>query len=300
MSYRLDLALPLADTLDTTACEQIDRALDDLSDTDSIAAGAHDARKCCKKLRALVRLVRPALKDSLYKRENKAYRDISRTLAPIRDAEVFGETLADLQESTHLADSHALRPLHTYLQERAQAIVRQSLHDGAIEHAIDELTAARQRREEWTRAKLKPEDLLAGIRKIYRQGYKRCAQAQDDPTAERLHEWRKGVKYLWYQTRLLEHLWPDLMRATAELQHELSSLLGSDHDLAEFQALVRKEPQVCPDDDLRRELVQATRARRNHLQERIWPTAARIYAEAPDQYEERLQNYCAATAAEPD
>ena len=56
------------------ACEQIDRALAEIDDDGlDFARKVHQVRKRCKKLRGLVRLVRPAL--DAYGRENAAFRD---------------------------------------------------------------------------------------------------------------------------------------------------------------------------------------------------------------------------------
>ena len=51
------------------------------------------------------------------------------------------------------------------------------------------------------------------------------------PTA-RWHDWRKRAKDVWYQLRLLQDTWPDVMKAMAGQASQLSDLLGDDHDLA--------------------------------------------------------------------
>ena len=48
----------------------------------------HEARKSSKKLRALVRLMRDAIGEKRYRRENTTLRDAVRPLAAMRDAEV--------------------------------------------------------------------------------------------------------------------------------------------------------------------------------------------------------------------
>ena len=59
-------------------------------------AAVHEARKCCKKLRALLRLVRPAISARTYRGENTAFRDAARPLTAVRDAKVLIETLDKL------------------------------------------------------------------------------------------------------------------------------------------------------------------------------------------------------------
>ena len=47
---------------------------------------AHDARKQLKQARAVLRLLRAELGDTVYRRENRVLRDASRTISPLRDA----------------------------------------------------------------------------------------------------------------------------------------------------------------------------------------------------------------------
>lgn len=62
MAYRIDPGADLQEELRAIARDQVEAALSDLSDpTDDVVAAVHDCRKRCKKLRGLVRLVRPAL-----------------------------------------------------------------------------------------------------------------------------------------------------------------------------------------------------------------------------------------------
>src|SRR5262245_34387092 len=62
----------------------------------------HEARKCCKKLRAILRLVRPAIGERQYRYENIAYRDAARPLTAVRDAKILVESVDKL--SKHFAD----------------------------------------------------------------------------------------------------------------------------------------------------------------------------------------------------
>ncbi|MEO7859923.1 MAG: CHAD domain-containing protein [Nitrospirales bacterium] len=50
-----------------------------------------------------------------------------------------------------------------------------------------------------------------GLRHTYTRGRTTQAQVHATPTAETLYEWRKRVKDLGYQVRLLEPMWPGLL-----------------------------------------------------------------------------------------
>ena len=56
----------------------------------------HDARRCLKRLRALLRLIRPALAESIYRREANRIAGIGKLLADARDQHVMQQTLAKI------------------------------------------------------------------------------------------------------------------------------------------------------------------------------------------------------------
>src|SRR5262245_6994153 len=58
----------------------------------------HEARKHFKKLRAVLRLVRPAIGPKAYRGENITFRDAARPLTEVRDAKVLVETVDGLAE----------------------------------------------------------------------------------------------------------------------------------------------------------------------------------------------------------
>jgi hypothetical protein len=69
---------------------------------------------------------------------------------------------------------------------------------------------------------------------VYKRGRNRLFDAYAAPSPDNFHEWRKRTKYLWYHVRILRPLWPAVLEELANEIHELSNLLGLDHDLAVF------------------------------------------------------------------
>ena len=116
---------------------------------------------------------------------------------------------------------------------------------------------------------------------------RRSRAADRKPTATNLHEWRKRVKDLWYQQRLLEDTWPGVMKAQAKEAKKLSKLLGEDHDLAVLAEHV--DDARAPRAD-RRAPRRAARASRATL-------GRRIYAERPKAFARRARRYVDLAAA---
>ena len=97
LSYSFRLPDPsLTDGVRRIARSQIETAVAEIDDeTLGPVTTVHQLRKRCKKVRGLVRLVRPGFKA--YGDENAAFRDLSRGLADLRDAGALLETVAALE-----------------------------------------------------------------------------------------------------------------------------------------------------------------------------------------------------------
>src|SRR4051794_11864935 len=85
------------------ALSQIDAALEAIDRPDEGGRSAvHEVRRRCKKLRGLLRLVRPAFDQ--FGHENGAIRDAAATLSSARDAEVQRLTIISLAEGSDDAE----------------------------------------------------------------------------------------------------------------------------------------------------------------------------------------------------
>ena len=108
------------------------------------------------------------------------------------------------------------------------------------------------------------------------------------PTTENLHDWRKRVKDLWYQQRLLEETWPGVMKAQAKEAKKLSKLLGEDHDLAVLAETLRTDPELTRFAD---EFEPVIAKRRKKLLKRSRKLGRRVYAEKPKAFAKRFGRY---------
>jgi hypothetical protein len=100
MTYRLDLSEPPETAFQHIARQVLDDARDHLApdSTSGLEKGVHAARKDVKRLRALLRLHRGALRNATYRRENHALRDAARELSALRDAHVLVQTVDALAD----------------------------------------------------------------------------------------------------------------------------------------------------------------------------------------------------------
>ena len=97
MSYRLRKKSLAREAL-RVAREELEGTLKELLTVDDQArsTAVHEARKHLKKVRALIRLLRPATGKAFYKEENAAMRKTAQRMSPIRDSHVRVQTIEKL------------------------------------------------------------------------------------------------------------------------------------------------------------------------------------------------------------
>jgi CHAD domain-containing protein len=301
MAYRLDLTTDTPDALRAAMREQLDDAVRRLRDdrADDAAKAVHEARKDLKKARSLLRLARPGLSRGVYRRENTALRDIGRSLSGARDADVLVQTVAELGEHYpgQLAETQ-FQALGAGLAAEA-ARARATEGDDAAEAAVVALDAVAARVGDWPLGRCDHETLVEGATREYERGCAALADVEKAPTLEQLHELRKRVKDLWYHGRLLEEAWPRVVKAQSKAAHDLSDLLGDDHDMAVLAERVEGGVDTSAGTAVDvGAVVELSARRRGELQAEALPIARRLYAEPPEAFRARLLEYVRAAAAE--
>lgn len=293
MAYRLKAGEPVGDALVRIAREQIRKALAEIDDTGlDLHETVHQVRKRCKKVRGLLRLVRPTL-GTTYQRENACFRDAARQLSRVRDAQTLVETLDDLV--SHFAstlDPEFAAPVRARLVTRRREVAE---HETDLQERLRAvrrtLEEAHARSAEWQLEKEGFDAIAGGIGKTFRRGRKAMAKARNAPSPEAFHEWRKRTKYFWYQQRLLRPLWPAVFQARCAAASELGDLLGDDHDLALLAETLEQEPERFGADEAVQVLLGLVHQRRLELQQQARPLGERLFGEKPAALVKRLEHY---------
>jgi CHAD domain-containing protein len=294
-AFRLSPGRPVPDEVRRVARGRIDHALDELrGKSDSTREEAvHEARKDMKKLRALLRLVRGDLGDRVYRRENECFRDTAGELSGMRDADVMLATLGDLEARYGELPGAAGRLRQALVAHRFRTSAG-SLKPAA-KTATEILIEARRRVDDWPLDSDGFEAFEDGVERIYRQGRRDWRAARKLPSAERMHEWRKRTKDLWYHAALLQESWKPVMSALADEAHELSDRLGDDHDLAVLlQWAHDHESALNGRDPVLRGFEVIVESRRRELQAEAFTYGARLYADKPGVFVARLERWWSA------
>lgn len=257
------------------ARERLDHALRKLDRGHDPNEAVHEARKDIKKLRALIRLVRPAFPD--YKPENAALRDTARLLSGIRDATAMVEACDRLIASYGKDDTGAaLFALREHLLDaRPEA-------DGTVAERIAkmqvELADAKVRVSGWDLNAKGFDALQGGLKKTYGRARKAMEKARSSRTPEDFHDWRKRVKYHWYHARLLAPVAPDSLASHVVLANRLGDRLGDHHDLVPFRQRLAEAPLPEADRSAIAKIVEGESAR---LEQDAFTLGDRLFDDKP-------------------
>ncbi len=275
------------------ALEQVSSALAALRDhrPEERGEAVHQARKEMKKLRSLLRLVREELGLDTFRSENHRYRDASRLLSQQRDGDALFEAVDSLRDEY---PSHA--PPIDLLVRDLRAAGQDSSPGGAdllesgtsMEMAARRIEAGGDLIRGWKLGKDDWNLFEKGLRRTYRDGRRAMKKAESSRTPESVHEWRKRVKDLWYQLRLLRNAWRATMKTLAGEVGDLAELLGEHHDLA---VLVEElERRIAGGSDYAA-LEEFALARQGELIGDALPLGHRIYSETPQDFVARIGSY---------
>jgi CHAD domain-containing protein len=295
MSYQIKPDEPFPEAIRRIILAELDQARTyltgrppDLSPDEAI----HEARKCFKKLRAALRLVRNDIGETSFNRENKAIRDAGRLLSDLRDSYVLVETVDSLQQ-TYADQLHpaALANVRWQLLARYERISAEMLGSPErVDQVVAVLDEARPRLAALPISSDGPAVWRGGLRRVYRRGRRRMALAYKQPTSEHFHDWRKRVKYFWYHLLILQPLWETAVPHWADDVHLLSDYLGLEHDLAVLREVVLHE-SIKTNEAERHLLLALIAQERDRLQTKAQPLGERLYADTPAELVEQMVAY---------
>ena len=300
MAFRLKLAEPFGDGCKRIAREQIDRAQAQLKDADDPPVAVHETRKSLKRLRALLRLIRPSIGDEVFRAENAQLREIARILSGARDRHVLLETIAKLE-----AGAGASR--HTLARNVREVLNGANGGEGPVDVAAMRQAHSRLAEAKGRFARLRLAgggfDLVgAGLERSYRQARRAFNAAYDELTDEAFHECRKSTQQHWRHMALLTRAWPACLGARISEARRLSQILGDDHDLAMLVAFVRSEAGARLGQERIAKVETLARQRQRELRALAKPAGARLFAEGAGALRRRIAVYWEAAVAlrEPD
>jgi CHAD domain-containing protein len=296
MSFELDPTASATKAVRKVARQRLDSALEllagiDTAEPEAIEEAVHDARKRCKEVRSLARLVRSSIGDPAFRSFNSAVRDAASELGPIRDSHAVLETFGDLITATGSERDRRLATVRAAHAEEADRATRLATSDVArIDRARRLLRGAQRMARKWS----VPggfAGIAEGIETVYRTGRRALDVARDEPTDESVHEWRKSVKHLYHAMQLIEAAAPSVLSTLVEQLDHLGDALGDDHDLAVLVERLGQEPERHGGEAAVAHAVDLARTEQADLRRRAFRLGQAIYAEKPAAFRRRAERY---------
>jgi CHAD domain-containing protein len=272
------------------AAHEVESTLQLIDTSDDIHSTVHEVRRCCKRIRALLRLVRPGLAGR-FEADTRIYADIARRLSRFRDATVVLQTYdvlvadADFGSARDALPALRLRLGEIYADEDAS-------QDDAIRNALkdvrEELIAARRQIDRWHLHGDTTNAVCTGAKRTYRRCRNHWRAVQQSTSGTAFHEWRKEVKYHWSQLQLLNRRCAGGLSKRVEQVYELSQDLGELQDLVVFEAALDRLNKA----EFAELIVQMRRlvhARRRALRNRTLAFGKRLFKRRPLRFAKLLR-----------
>lgn len=291
MAYRFKLNESFEEGFRRIALEQLDRAESQLrSPNKDRAVAVHETRKALKRMRALLRLVRPALREHAFEKENAHLREIAAILSSERDRHVLLETINQLESTSGSAAKGAGQTLREILQT-ANGGDTPNVDAAATQRALERLALAKNRFSQLKIMGSGFEAIGPGLEASYRRGRRTFRAAYAEGSDDSFHEWRKWVQQHWRHMMLLSNAWPDYFAARVAESRGLSQILGDDHDLALLKAYIRAK-SIGRIGSAQADIVEKlARRRQKQLRAAAQPMGARLYAGGARGLQRRMAQY---------
>ena len=283
------ISLQSHETLRDGLLRVVDELIDSLTNSQAHVSqngeeDIHRVRTTIKRLRALLRLIRPAIYPSFFNRENARLRTAAALLSFARDAEVARGTLKTLPVSDEI-DREAVRSMLSGLETRAEPVADFHGTRAEVNRRLE------QTRLNFHRLKLRGSDrevLEAGIRAVYRQGRRRMKAAIKKDQDNAFHRWRIRAKNLYYELQFLESVSTKRVGQIVSRLSELEDQIGHDHDAAILRARLKNQPKTFGGEETVHRVVTCLDSQTRELRQKVVPLGRKIWRQKPRRFAQKI------------
>ena len=283
MAYRLQASESVPEGIGRVVREEIQSATETLRKEAKAQRdeAVHEARKSIKKVRGVLRLVRPQLGQT-YRHDNARFRDVGRQLSDLRDAAALLEVFDELTEKFKDAlESKGLKVLRKGLEQDKREVEEHLDAAKVVQQASAVLHSAERRLKKWPLSEDGFHALAPGFKQTYRRGRRALKLARKRETPVAYHDFRKRVKDHWYHVRLLEGVWTGVMEAHEKSLKDLETWLGDDHNLVVLREKLEAKPDKYGGEAVVPVFLAAVAEHQNTLRANSVSLGERVYSEKP-------------------
>jgi len=245
MAYRIKRKERVGTGIRRILRQQLGRAIEAAREPDGVQdERVHEVRTRLKRSRAALELIGAGQgkRANVNEKTDRRLRDLGRRLARPRDIVVQAHTFRIL--GTRLS-----RELPAGLLERVRDVgeqLRGKLNEKSVEKDLRRTARALRRLRRRLRkfpVRHGRRAIGKGITRTYREARRALAAVHADPTPERFHEWRKRVKLLSNELKIIGPAVPELATRYALKVEKLGEILGQVHDLDCAAATTARHPR---------------------------------------------------------
>jgi len=242
MAYRIRRREPVGKGLRRIVGEQIRKAERVARDTARPQEDrVHDVRTRLKRSRAVLALIRADGGEQV-RRDDRRLRDVARVLSRPRDLAVQAHTFRLLGTRLQSEVPPRLVAGLSSVERRVRRGLRPDEVERDLRRAARMLRRVRRRLGSWHLAHGR-RAISGGITRMYRKARAGLEAVRAEPSPERFHDWRKQVKALSNQLRLIRRAIPELTTTLMPKIDRLGELLGEVHDLHCAYATAEMHPR---------------------------------------------------------
>ena len=278
MSFELHKRKHIDNELRKTARRELRRASETLSkgDPGAFSISVHEARKRVKKVRAVLEVIERSGGDVPGK-DRKRLEGAGRKLSALRDgAAIIGTFDRVRRRYPKRLPEHTYGILRRGLVRAHDLRERRARRDGVVSDAARKLEKTRKGATRWTVPAFELSQLIDVAAGAYGRSRKAMKHARETGQSATLHEWRKRVKMLWYQLRLVKPLTTGVAPLVADLKR-LETELGEDHNLVVLGATLRSCRDVRSMGGEVRQIEQLALGMRQPLRKRAFALGRRLF-----------------------
>lgn len=280
MAYRIKRREPVGKGLRRIVGEQIQKAARAARDRDRPQEDrVHEVRTRLKRSRAVLALIR-AEGDGQARRDDRRLRDAARILSRPRDLAVQAHTFRLLGTRLQKEVPPRLLAGLSAAERRVRRELRPDAVDRALRRAARTLRRIGRRLGHWD----VPHGRRAisdGITRTYRKARAELEAVRGQPSPERFHDWRKQVKALANELRLIREAIPELTTTLMPKIEQLGELLGEVHDLHCAQATAELHPRSFGRAEDSQAVLAAVEERRTKLEREALVLAETVFSGRP-------------------
>jgi CHAD domain-containing protein len=247
----------------------------------------HDARRRVKKIRAIIRLVRPVL-DKASRVVDHDLSAVSRLLAPVADGQGVIETLDELaRRYGKVLPKPTLEAARARVVRNSQRADRDASVHGVIELARGTLRSERKRIKHWRIGADGFRAIAPGLEDSYRRARRMMIVAWSRPKPSHFHSWRRCVKDHWFHVRLLEGRCGYHLVSYERRIEALDGILGEYHNVILLRDILVADRALSRDEAARclRVVARYQRLLRRHAES----LGVRVFTERPRRFVRRVR-----------